>query len=137
MYKLSLCFLWESFINEMEKRRYQQPEKCYGNLQVGNTKEVKTQHPSGSMRQDGQATRLCPPTGDSTAKRNRKKTTTTNTQQCTTNNITGPLPTKTNKTYFIRQNRAEKRHRNTCKYLSFDAAAAVCGKSNMGTRSPR
>ena len=29
----------------MEKRRYNQPENCYENLQVGNTKEGKTQYP--------------------------------------------------------------------------------------------
>ena len=65
--------MWESFTNEIEKRRYSQPENCYENLHVGNTKEGK--HNTPSMRRDGQATRLCPPTGDATGKRNKKTNT--------------------------------------------------------------
>ena len=59
-----------------------------------------------------------------------------NTQHWTTNNITGPLPTKTNKTSFISKSRAGKNGTETCpNTIPFDAAAAVYGKSNMDTTS--
>ena len=91
-----------------------------------------------SMRQDGQATRLCPPTGDATGKRNQKSK-----YQRTHNNAppiyNGPAIHQDKQDIFhtteLGRKKGPETYPNTSKYRSFDAAAAVYSKSNVDTSS--